>query len=136
MVGDGGVGENDTKPGRVHGNGEHEAKEEFLRLYESTGSTKITCAELGITAGKLQQWIHKDKDFVSRYIDLQEQMAKTKAVRWDPNESLCWSCLRAGWDCLCLWPRQQPDGIEMVEREVDGELLMVVMNCQRYWPDS
>lgn len=53
----------------------------------------------------------------------------------DEPESLCWSCLRAGWDCLCEWPPALPAGAQVVEWRHGDEMLYVVAECPWYWPE-
>ena len=53
-------------------------------------------------------------------------------------ESICWTCMRAGWGCLCEWPHCRIPGIHTVSCEVDfdGNPLERVMVCQSYWPEK
>ncbi|WP_156802030.1 hypothetical protein [Desulfurispora thermophila] len=53
----------------------------------------------------------------------------------DVPESLCWSCLRAGWDCLCEWPPVLPAGAQVVKWRHGDEMLHVVAECPWYWPE-
>lgn len=54
----------------------------------------------------------------------------------EKNESLCWTCLRAGWDCLCLWPYKPPPGAVIEEYTVRNETVRVVVDCPWYWPEE
>ncbi len=50
--------------------------------------------------------------------------------------SLCWSCLRATWGCLCDWPQRRPPGVETVEIITEsGEQVEIVINCPNRWPE-
>lgn len=52
-------------------------------------------------------------------------------------ESLCWECLRAGWQCLCQYPSIVPKGAEIQEIvDEEGEVARVVAACPIYWPDT
>ena len=53
----------------------------------------------------------------------------------EPPDSLCWSCLRATWDCLCPWPQALPPGARAVEVQDGGEVVRVVVRCPLYWAE-
>ncbi len=52
------------------------------------------------------------------------------------GDSLCWTCLRAGWACLCQWPVVLLDGATVAVIAEDGEELQIIKSCSMYWPDS
>ena len=45
--------------------------------------------------------------------------------------SLCWTCQRATWSCLCGWPWDSAPAVTMMG--VDG--FRVVGSCRWYWPE-
>jgi len=47
--------------------------------------------------------------------------------------SLCWTCERAMWDCLCEWPLERWEGMRTEPAEEELEL---VRQCPGYWPEG
>mgnify|MGYP003587545452 CR=1 FL=1 len=53
------------------------------------------------------------------------------------GDSLCWSCLRVGWECLCCFPADIPDGVVVeIVIDDDGEKLRIVRECPFYWQEG
>lgn len=50
-------------------------------------------------------------------------------------EAICWTCQRAGWWCLCRWPKELMPGMKVVESLGDEERQKIVAECKYYWPD-
>lgn len=67
----------------------------------------------------------------------EQAQAAEEAEQEQELNSLCWTCLRSSWDCLCQWPEVRPDGImtRQTGHEVDGSPLEIVLDCPLHWPD-
>ncbi len=51
--------------------------------------------------------------------------------------SLCWTCLKATWGCLCDWPPRRPPDMETIEIiDNNGEKVEVVIYCPDRWPEK
>ncbi|WP_143005904.1 hypothetical protein [Sporolituus thermophilus] len=75
-------------------------------------------------------------------------MANAAEVAGDGREveSLCWTCLRATWRCLCPLPDRVPEDATVARRKVDSllaslgyreqEYVQAVVSCPKYWPEG
>ncbi len=50
-------------------------------------------------------------------------------------DSLCWTCLRRTWSCLCQYPEETPPGLETTEPNPQCADRIVV-RCGWYWHDK
>lgn len=46
--------------------------------------------------------------------------------------SLCWTCQRATWSCLCGWPWESAP----VVTRMGADGLQMVRSCRWYWPEN
>lgn len=113
-----------------------EQQQEFLRLYSLIGSEKLACEQIGMTRSRLYYWLSNDREFMSLYLDAQSKLPKEPPGRTAKkyNDSLCWYCLRSGWDCLCQYPAAEPPGLKTVTKMDAGEAVKMVVDCPMYWP--
>jgi hypothetical protein len=53
-------------------------------------------------------------------------------------QSICWTCMKAGWECLCQWPHCRIPGMCTVKCgfDLNSNPLERVVVCQGYWPES
>jgi len=54
------------------------------------------------------------------------------------RSSLCWTCLRATWGCLCRWPHERWPKMVTKFVGVDdlGNELKMVVECPGYWEEG
>ena len=64
-----------------------------------------------------------------------QRSAKPETHDNEPD-SICWTCLRRTWACLCSFPAEVPPGLATLTAETSDGPLQVVCSCGWHWPDG
>lgn len=91
---------------------------------EQTGEKPGRLVDWNLIEQTTEKWRRqRERDYLEEVVDL---------------NSLCWTCQRAGWECLCQWPKEVIPGIiaEHLEPFNYEWPLLRVMTCPHYWPEG
>lgn len=120
-------------------------KEALLKSYLQGADLLTACQAAGVTPATHYQWLCHDAEYAACLIKQQQEQRREQRAGGDLTKqltewgkiSLCWTCLRCGWDCLCQWPEDKnTEGKKLRRVIVDGEVAYQVLDCRDYWPDE